>query len=36
MVQLSHLYMITGKTITLTIQTFAGKVMSLLLIHGLG
>ena len=30
MVQLSHLYMITGKTIALTIQTFAGKVMSLL------
>ena len=32
MVQLSHLYMITGKTIALTIQTFVGKVMSLLLI----
>ena len=30
MVQLSHLYMITGKTIALTIQTFVGKVMSLL------
>ena len=30
MVQLSHPYMITGKTITLTIQTFVGKVMSLL------
>ena len=30
MVQLSHLYMTTGKTIALTIQTFAGKVMSLL------
>ena len=30
MVQLSHLYMTTGKTITLTIQTFVGKVMSLL------
>ena len=29
-VQLSHLYMTTGKTIALTIQTFAGKVMSLL------
>ena len=29
MVQLSHLYM-TGKTITLTIQTFISKVMSLL------
>ena len=31
MVQLSHLYMTTGKTIDLTIQTFVGKVMSLLL-----
>ena len=29
-VQLSHLYMITGKTIALTKQTFVGKVMSLL------
>ena len=29
MVQLSHLYMPTGKTIALTIQTFVGKVMSL-------
>ena len=29
-VQLSLLYMTTGKTIALTIQTFAGKVMSLL------
>ena len=29
-VQLSHSYMILGKTITLTRQTFAGKVMSLL------
>ena len=29
-VQLSHLYMITGKTIALTIQTFVVKVMSLL------
>ena len=28
-VQLSHPYMTTGKTIALTIQTFAGKVMSL-------
>ena len=28
-VQLSHPYMITGKTITLTRWTFAGKVMSL-------
>ena len=26
----SHLYMTTGKTIALTIQTFVGKVMSLL------
>ena len=31
MVQLSHLYMTTRKTIALTIQTFGGKVMSLLL-----
>ena len=30
MVQLSHLCMTTGKAIALTIQTFAGKVMSLL------
>ena len=30
MVQLSHPYMTTGKTIALTIWTFAGKVMSLL------
>ena len=29
-VQLPHLYMTTGKTIALTIQTFVGKVMSLL------
>ena len=29
-VQLSHPYMTTGKTTTLTIQTFVGKVMSLL------
>ena len=29
-VQLSHLYMTTGKTIALTIGTFVGKVMSLL------
>ena len=28
MVQLSHLYMTTGKTTALTIQTFVGKVMS--------
>ena len=30
MVQLSHLYMTTGKTIALTIQTFVSKVMTLL------
>ena len=30
MVQLSHPYMITGKTIALTRQTFVGKIMSLL------
>ena len=30
MVQHSHLYMTTGKTIALTIWTFVGKVMSLL------
>ena len=30
MVHLSHLYMTTGKTIALTVQTFVGKVMSLL------
>ena len=30
MVQLSHPYMTTGKTIALTIQVFVGKVMSLL------
>ena len=30
MVQLSHPYMITGKTIALTIQSFVGKVISLL------
>ena len=30
MVQLSHLYMTTGKTIALTRQTFVGKIMSLL------
>ena len=29
MVQLSHPYMTTGKTIALTIWTFFGKVMSL-------
>ena len=31
MVQLSHPYMTTGKTIALTICTFVGKVMSLLI-----
>ena len=36
MVQLSHRYLSTGKTIALTVQTFVGKVMSLLLIHCLG
>ena len=30
MVQLSHPYMTTGKTLALTIRTFVGKVMSLL------
>ena len=30
MLQLSNLYMTTGKTIVLTIWTFTGKVMSLL------
>jgi len=30
MVQLSHLYTTTGKTIVLTTRTFVGKVMSLL------
>ena len=30
-VQLSHLYMTTGKTIALTLPTFVSKVMSLLL-----
>ena len=30
MVQLSHPYMTTGKTIALTRQTYVGKVMSLL------
>ena len=29
MVQFSHPYMTTGKTISLTIQTFVGKVISL-------
>ena len=36
MVQLSHPYMNTGKTIALTRWTFVGKVMSLLLICCLG
>ena len=36
MVQLSHLYMTTRKTIALTKWTFVGKVMSLLLICCLG
>jgi len=31
MVQLSHPYMTTGKTIALTIWTFIGRVMSLFL-----
>ena len=30
MVQLSHPYVITGKTVTLTILIFVGKVISLL------
>ena len=30
MIRLSHPYMTTGKTIALTMQTFVGKVMSLL------
>ena len=30
MVQLSHTYMTTGKTMALTIKTFVGKIMSLL------
>ena len=36
MVQLSHPYMTTGKTISLTRQTFVGKEMSLFLICCLG
>ena len=35
-VQLSHPYMTTGKTIALTIQTLVGKVMSMLFINMLG
>ena len=33
MAQLSYLYMTTGKIIALTIQMFAGKAISLLLIY---
>ena len=36
MVQLSHAYMTTGKTIALTRRTFVGKVISLLFICCLG
>ena len=36
MAQLLHPYMSAGKTITLTIWTFVGKVMSLFLIYWLG
>ena len=36
MVQISHPYMTTGKTIALTKQTFVNKVMSLVLIFCLG
>ena len=36
MVQLSHPYMTTGKTIALTIQTLGSKVMSLFLVDCLG
>ena len=36
MVQFSHPYMTTGKTIALTIQNFVSKVMSLLFIQCLG
>ena len=35
MVQLSHPYMTTGKTIALTIQTFVGKVCLWFLLHRL-
>ena len=35
-VQLSHPYMTTGKTIALTRWTFVGKLMSLLLVYCLG
>ena len=30
MIQLTHLYITTGKTIVLTLQTFVSKVMALL------
>ena len=36
MVQLSHPYMTTGKTVSLTGWTFVGKIMSLLFICSLG
>ena len=36
MLQLSHPYMTSGKTIALTRQTLVSQVMSLLLIHCLG
>ena len=36
MVQLSHPYMTTGKTMALTVWTFVSKVMSLLFIVLLG
>ena len=36
MVQLSHLYITTGKTLALTVWTFAGKVMPLIFICCLG
>ena len=35
MVQLSHLYLATGKTTALTLQTFVGKVMPLLYFNSL-
>ena len=35
MVQLSHPYMTTGKTIALTRQTLVGKVMSLLMLYAI-
>ena len=35
MVQLSHLYLATGKTTALTLRTFVGKVMSLLYFNSL-